>query len=130
MPGPVVGRQLAETGNAPLPAVDLGGQRGGVGTVGGDGKLPVLGGGARARHLADAAAKGLGPGLLIRSADAGLPLIRRHRPEVRLRRAGDGHVAAVGENSRRETWWRIGGDDQETMSLRVELLQAVFSQVK
>ena len=79
VPSPVVGRQLAQTGDAPLPAVDLGGQRGGVCAVSGDGELPVLGGGARASHLADAAAEGLCPGLLIRPADAGLPLVRRHR---------------------------------------------------
>ena len=79
VPGPVVGRQLAEAGNAPLPAVDLGGQCGGICAVSGDGELPVLGGGARAGHLADAAAEGLCPGLLIRAADAGLPLVRRHR---------------------------------------------------
>ena len=102
MPGPVIGRQLAQTGDASLPAVDLGGQRGGVCAVGGDGELPVLGGGARAGHLADAAAEGLCPGLLIRAADAGLPLVRRHR----LGYLEERNAVAITKKIRRMEWAR------------------------
>ena len=88
MPVPFVGRKLAEAGNSPLPAVDLG-QRG-VGFIS-NGELPVFG--CRARHLAEASSEGFGPGLLIRSTDTGLPLVRRHLPRVRM-------GAAVGKKSR------------------------------
>ena len=63
----LVGRELAEAGDAPLPAVDPAVDCGdyAAAAVVGHGELPVLGGRAdAARHLADSAAQGLGPRLL------------------------------------------------------------------
>ena len=94
---PLVGRELAEAGNTPLPAVDHG-QRGvSLDAVVGNGELPVLGGSAC--HLVDAPSEGLGPVLLLRSTDAGLPLIGRHLPRVRgyVRRS---YEAMMGKKSR------------------------------
>ena len=104
MPVPLVGRELAEAGNTPFPAMDLG-QRGVVPVIG-NGELPVLGGRNAAGHLVDAPTEGLGPGLLIRSADAGLPLVGRHLPlgYVCMQRRGRSQGGA-------ETWrWRNSGD--------------------
>ena len=111
----LVGRELAEAGDAPLSAVD-GGDYAAAAVVG-HGELPVLGGRAdSAGHLADSAAQGLGPRFLadrnlsgwfiagsdilkeftsqhitissqcirtclVRAANAGLPLVGRHRPQ-------------------------------------------------